>query len=106
MLAVAGRAPFCPLFLRSAKGTNPRRRARQEHNVGGRGSGSVLRVVPQKDGREYWKCMLTPDQFAEAPVYTLLAEAAKGRIGIDQRWYAAILHRVPATKTKGHLLSS
>ena len=37
--------------------------------------------------------MLTPDQFAEAPVYTLLAEAAKGRIGIDQRWYAAILTR-------------
>ena len=37
--------------------------------------------------------MLTPDQFAEAPVYTLLTEAAKGRIGIDQRWYAAILNR-------------
>lgn len=37
--------------------------------------------------------MLTPDQFAEAPVYNLLAEAAKGRIGIDQRWYAAILSR-------------
>ena len=37
--------------------------------------------------------MLTPDQFAETPVYTLLEEAAKGRIGIDQRWYAAILDR-------------
>ena len=46
--AVAGRAAFCALFLRSAKGTIPRRRAGQKLEFGGRGSGSVLRVVPSK----------------------------------------------------------
>jgi HEAT repeat protein len=37
--------------------------------------------------------MLTPDQFADASAYDLLMEAAKGRIGIDQRWAHAILDK-------------
>ncbi len=41
--------------------------------------------------------MLPASQYAATPVYTLLEEAAQGRIGIDQRWLKAILDRGPAT---------
>jgi HEAT repeat protein len=37
--------------------------------------------------------MLTPDQFAEAPVYDLLKAAAEGKAGMDHRWLQAILDR-------------
>ncbi len=40
--------------------------------------------------------MLPADQYATTPVYTLIEEAAQGRIGIDQRWLRAILDRGPA----------
>jgi hypothetical protein len=39
--------------------------------------------------------MLPPSEYAATPVYTLLEEAAQGRIGIDQRWLRAILDRGP-----------
>lgn len=39
--------------------------------------------------------MLAADQYASTPVYTLLDQAAQGRIGIDQRWLHAILDRGP-----------
>ena len=39
--------------------------------------------------------MLPASQYAATPVYTLLDEAAQGRIGIDQRWLHAILDRGP-----------
>ncbi len=37
--------------------------------------------------------MLTPDKFAEAPVYDLLTAAGQGRVGMDHRWLNAILDR-------------
>lgn len=37
--------------------------------------------------------MITPDKFAETPVYDLLTEAAAGRAGMDHRWLNAILDR-------------
>lgn len=40
--------------------------------------------------------MLSPAQYSATPVYTLLEEAAQGRVGIDQRWLRAILDRGPA----------